>query len=38
MPKHKKDKLSEVNLSKKNKAGQMPQVPNLGSNNKNQYR
>lgn len=38
MPKHKKDKVSETNLSKKNKAGQMPQAPKKGSEQNNQYK
>lgn len=38
MSKHKADKLSKVAAKKANKLGTMPQSPDMGSNNKNQYR
>jgi hypothetical protein len=38
MPKHKKDKVSKIKNQAENKAGQAPQTPKMGSNDKNQYR
>jgi hypothetical protein len=38
MGKHKSDKLSQTSNAAHNKAGQAPQVPKVGSTQKNTYR
>jgi|GEM_PF-5190632 len=38
MGKHLSDKLSQTFSKKSNKAGMMPQNPNVGSNSQNMYR
>ena len=38
MGKHKTDKVSQIMISGNNKAGGAPQAPNVGSEQRNQYR